>query len=96
MNIFDGNNGNTNGKTNGTSAELTGDGNLVNIFVAGDFDGASVEIQKYVYASNSFASTAAVFTEADVFQGLMIRPSDRFRLRIVGAGSGTHLYAEVN
>ena len=96
MNIFDGQNGRSDGTSNGASQDITGNGNLVNVFVSGTFGGASVTIQKFVHTDNDYASTSAVFTSADIFQGLMVRPSDRFRLVISGATATTALIAEVN
>ena len=95
MNIFDGGTGRSDGTTNGASTEIIGEGRLVNIFVSGDFASATVTIQKYVETSAAFADTAAVFTKQDIFQGLIVRPGDRFRLNIDNASASTALVAEV-
>ena len=96
MNIFDGQNGASDGSHNGNSQEIIGEGQYVNIFVSGTFGGASVTIQKFVYSSNAFADTAAVFTDADVFQDLSVKPGDRYRLNITGKSSTTSIVAEVS
>ena len=95
MNIFDGGTGRSDGTADGVSTEITGDGKLVNIFVSGEFADAKVTIQKFVETSQAFADTAAIFTKQDIFQGLIVRPGDRFRLNIENSTSTTALVAEV-
>ena len=96
MNIFDGQDGRSNGTANGSSIEIVGDGGFYNIFVTGTFGGASVTLQKYVHTSDSFDDTGAVFTSPDVFQGLVIKPSDIYRLTITNKSGSTAIIAEVS
>lgn len=95
MNIFDGKDGRSDGKKDGYSLEILSQGELINIFVSGDFGTGKVRIQKFYIEGGEFRSTAATWTEPDCFQGLIVKPGDRFRLLIEGANAATSIEAEV-
>ncbi|AUR95317.1 hypothetical protein NVP1205O_42 [Vibrio phage 1.205.O._10N.222.51.A7] len=93
MNLFDGQNGRSDGAKDGVSATVPSGNN--NISVSGVWDGASVTIERYSKERNDWFTTQAVWTDNDVFQGLVSESGERYRLLITSAGASTKLYAEI-
>lgn len=94
MNLFDASAGVTDGTQNGNSVEIVGSGGPVDIFVSGVFDGAAVTLQRFSKVKSAFMPTGAVWTDSDEFQGLIVRPGEKYRLQLSNAGAGTSLIAE--
>jgi hypothetical protein len=92
MNLFDGQQGRSNGTKDGTSSTLPS--GIRSIAVHGAWDGAKVTIQRYSKEIDDWFSTQASWTDNDVFQGLDAESGARYRLIITGATSKTKLIAE--
>lgn len=93
MSLFDGKQGRSDGTKDGISSSLpTGKRNIA---VHGAFDGATVTLQRYSKASDSWFDTQASWTSSDVFQGLDVTSDAKYRLDIDSAGAGTNIVAEV-
>lgn len=95
MNLFDGKNGNTDGTSDGPSVHITGDGGIKNIYVSGSFDGATVTLQRFSSTLNNFGDTGAFWDQPDEFQGLIVKPGEKYRLLIASSGGSTNIIAEV-
>lgn len=95
MNLFNGESGISDGSADGVSAEITGDGSRLNIYVAGVFDSASITLQRFSEHLSDFGDTSAIWTQPDEYQGLTVKPGERYRLIIDSAGGSTNLFAEV-
>lgn len=93
--MFDGQDGRSNGTNDGASKEITGDNISVDIFVQGNFDGADVTLQEYSDVLQNFVNTSVVFTTGDSFTGLFVSEGERFRLVIANADANTSLVSEV-
>lgn len=92
MNLFDGQDGKSDGTKDGYSSSIPSGHNSV--AVHGVWDGAKVTIERYSKEIDDWFQTQASWTDNDVFQGLESEGSARYRLVITGAGASTQLYAE--
>lgn len=94
MNLFDGSTGITDGTSDGVSKEILGSGGPVDVFVTGNFDGATVVLQRFSEVKKDFMPTAAVWIDSDEFQGLVVDSGERYRLLLKDAGANTEITAE--
>lgn len=93
--MFDGNSGRSNGLIDGFSKTITADGFFVDITVTGNFDGASVTLQKYNDDTTSWDDLSVVWTETGDLPGLYVDNGEQYRLNITSAGGSTDIDAEV-
>lgn len=92
MNLFDGQNGRSDGTKDGVSATIpAGYGSIA---VHGVWDSAKVTIERYSKEIDDWFQTQASWTDNDVFQGLESESGAKYRLVITSAGASTKLYAE--
>lgn len=92
MNLFDGQQGRSDGTKDGASSAIPS--GIRSIAVHGTWDGAKVTIQRYSKEIDDWFSTQASWTDNDVFQSLDAESGAKYRLIITGAGGNTQLYAE--
>lgn len=92
--LFDGQASHSDGTSSGESREITGNGQVVDLFVYGVFDGARVTLQQFGHSTATWHDTAAVWTNTDKFQGLSVLSGERYRLIISSAGVSTQISAE--
>lgn len=96
MNIFDGNTGHSDGKSDGPSATIKGDGSGLNIYVGGTFDTCTVTLEKYSPTKKAFYPTEGVWIGPNEFQNLVVKTGEEFRLNIDRASGTTNIFAEVS
>ena len=95
MNIFDGQDGRSNGKQDGYSTRITSRGESVNIYVGGEFGPAQVTLYRYSEVKQRFEPTGAVWKNANELQSLSLKNTEVYRLDISGSDSTTDIFAEV-
>lgn len=93
MSLFDGKNGRSDGTKDGESSSIPA-GNRV-VAVHGVFDSATVTLMRYSAASKTWFPTQAVWSNPDVFQGLVVSGEAKYKLQIDGSTSNTKIVAEV-
>lgn len=96
MNLFNGLDGHSDGKQDGPSEPIVGNGADKNVFVGGTFDGARVILQKYSSTRGDFFPTEGVWTTQNVFIDLSVKVGEQYRLNIENAGASTDLFGEVS
>lgn len=92
-NLFDGQDGRSDGTTNGSSLELSGTG-PINLHCFGVFDGATVTLERYSESESSFAPTDLTWTDVAQYQGLYLTVYSTYRLTISDAGASTAIIVE--
>ncbi len=92
MNLFDGQNGRSDGTKDGASASFPS--GTQSVAVHGVWGGSSVVIERYSEEIDDWFETQATWAENDVFQGLEVVSGAKYRLMLSGSTSTTKLYAE--
>lgn len=83
--MFDGIDGRSNGKVDGLSQEITGDGLYVDIVLTGEFGGATVKLQQYDNAQQQWIDTLYDWDDEGNITGLTVVDGARFRLSLSSA-----------
>ena len=91
-NLFDGQDGRSDGTVDGFSVEFEVKG-AFNVHCFGTFGGGSVTLQRFSPTLGDFANTDAVWNADAQFQALYITPHSKYRLNITGS-TGASIIAE--